>query len=339
MELKKLTLNKIIIFAGAVSLILVIVFWFWWGNKEIDINNQSASAVRDEFPKSSISGISCPDYARRPIAVMLSSDVITRPLSGISEADIIFEMPVTPGGVTRMMAVYQCGKPKEIGSVRSAREDYIPLAAGLNAILTHWGGEHEALKKLDGHIIDNVDAMVYETVYFSRKRGVPQPHNGFTDFEKLLKGSSDLKYSLEDKFSGYPHSDKKDESKNILNLTDSVSVDYPAPFNVRWDYDAGSNTYKRTRGDRPENDKNTDNQVSVNVVIVMETTSSFTNKDYLTVVTTGEGPASFYQNGIKISGKWSKDPARLDSKLYFYDNDGKEIKFVPGKIWVEIITN
>ncbi len=337
-EFLKPNLNKLIIALGSIALILIIVFWFWWGNKEINITNSLTANTNNNLPESPISGISCENYARRPIAVMMPSDPVARPLSGLSEADLVVEMPVTPGGVTRMMAVFQCGEPEEIGSIRSAREDFIPLAAGFGAIYAHWGGEHEALKKLNGHIIDNIDAMVYETVYFFRKKGIPQPHNGFTDFDKLLKGSRDLNYDMSNKFAGYPHSDKNDSPKNIIDLTDSIDIDYPKPLNVNWTYDPGSKTYKRSRDGRSENDKNTDAQVSASVVVVMETTSSFTNKDYLTVVTTGEGKATIYQNGVMINGKWSKDPAHLDSKLFFYNNEGKEVEFMPGKIWVEIVT-
>lgn len=346
-DLKNITLDKVIIFAGAISLILLVAFWFWWGNKEISItNNWLQSEVKKDLPLSSISGLPCKNYNRRPIAVMLPSDAITRPLSGVGEADMVFEMPVTPGGVTRTMAVYQCGEPKEIGSVRSAREDFIPLAAGLDAIYAHWGGEREALKKLDSHIIDNIDAMVYENIYFYRKKGVPQPHNGFTDYEKLIKGSEDLKYNLDDKFAGYPHLKKDDlpaeettDNRNILNLADSISIEYTRPYNVEWNYDAGTNSYKRLRGNQAETDKNTNIQVSVSVVIVIRTTSAFTSKDYLSVTTQGEGDATIYQNGSKTEGRWSKDSSQIRSKLFFYDKEGKEVELIPGKIWVEIITN
>lgn len=336
---KKLDLNKLLILTGTISLILLVIFWFWWGNKEINIENENTQtlAMEDGASKSLISGLPCQNYDRRPTAIMISADPETRPLSGISQADIVFEMPVTPGGVTRMMAVYQCEEPKEIGSIRSAREDFIPLAGGLDATLVHWGGEREALKKLDSHIIDNIDAMVYETVYFYRKKGTPQPHNGFSDAKKILQASKDLNYRAENKFKGYLHLDKKEGPKNILNLADNIVIDYPEPFNVRWVYDQTSNTYKRFRGNKPEMDNNTGQQVLASVVVVIETTSKYISKDYLTVLTTGNGGVSVYQAGIKISGTWSKDPLNLDSKLYFYDNDAQEIEFSPGKIWIEVI--
>src|SRR3989344_8704314 len=179
----KLSLNKLLILTGIIVIILLVVFWFWWGNKEIAVTNifNGGTTSENSMPKSSISGISCDNFNIRPIAVMLSSDAITRPLSGLGEADIVFEMPVTPGGVTRTMAVYQCEEPKEIGSVRSAREDFIPLAASLKATYAHWGGEHDALTKLNNGILDNIDAMKYETTAFFRKKTITMPHNGFTD--------------------------------------------------------------------------------------------------------------------------------------------------------------
>ena len=329
-------LNKILVFTGAIALIIVVVFFAWWWTDEVIINNEP-DVAEINFKKSSISGVQCEDADRRPMAVMVSSDSETRPLSGLSQADIVFEMPVTPAGVTRMMAVYQCSTPGEIGSIRSARGDFIPLAAGLGAVYVHWGGEREALKKLDSHIIDNIDAMVYEGKYFYRKSGVKQPHNGFADFSTLLKASDDLKYKKENSFAGYPHGQNKQPS-NILNLVDSFSIDYPFPFDVKWVYDKGSNTFKRSRGGIPEIDRNNNSQIEARAVVVMKTTSSFTNKDYLSVQVAGEGDLSVYQNGMKISGRWKKDTP-LDSKLFFYDTDGKEIEFVPGKIWVEIVTS
>ncbi|MBU3924750.1 DUF3048 domain-containing protein, partial [Patescibacteria group bacterium] len=97
---------------------------------------------------------SCQNSTRRSIAVMLAIDAITRPLSGISEADIVFEMPVITDSITRLMAVFGCIIPTEIGSIRSARHDFIDLAKSVDAIFVHWGGSHFALDKLKTGAID-----------------------------------------------------------------------------------------------------------------------------------------------------------------------------------------
>ena len=334
----KLNLNKLLIVVGVTSLILVIIFFVWWQSKEIEINNNGNGKTIDNMPRGSISGLPCERADNRPISVMMAADPETRPLSGVSEADIVFEMPVTPNGITRFMAVFQCNNPPEIGSIRSARNDFIPLAAGLKSIYAHWGGEREALQKLNNHIIDNIDAMKYEGTVFYRKKRVPMPHNGFTDLTKVQDQSQKLGYDLNNSFNGYPH-EEKEINRNISNLTNEIEVNYTALYNVRWTYDIQENVYKRSRGGEPEMDRNNNEQVSAKVVVVIKTTSTYLNQDYITIKTQGGGEATIYQGGIAIPGKWQKDPSALDSKLYFYDSNGEEIKFLPGKIWIEIVTS
>jgi len=332
-------INQLLASGGILVLIFAATFFIWW-NKGVSFtidNSDMIEQIDSNLPKSPISGIGCENAGRRPMAVMLSSDQETRPLSGIGQADIIFEMPVTPDGITRMVAIYQCSSPDEIGSVRSAREDFVPLAAGFGAVYAHWGGEKGALDELNKHVIDNIDALKYEGTYYFRKKGIKPPHNGFTNLEQLWTAVDELKYDKKSSFIGYPHSIKK-EAKNITSLADSVSIDYPYPLNVIWAYDSENNKYKRTRGGTTEIDKNDGMQVEVSVVAVMRTTQSYISKDYISVGVKGEGDLKIYQNGIVISGRWEKGDDLTD-KLFFYDNNGKEIEFVPGRIWVEIVTN
>ncbi len=286
---------------------------------------------------SSIAGLNCDTANRRPVAVMMPSDPEARPLSGIGQADAVVEMPVTPNGVTRFMAVFQCQTPKEIGSIRSAREDFIPLAASFHAIYAHWGGEHNALAQLNQHIMDNINALEFDGTIFYRKAGIKRPHNGFSNLDLLFTQAKKFSYRLTNDFMGYPHTDTM-PTKNISNVATSVALNYAAPYNVLWTYDAKTNLYSRKRGDKLEIDKGTSKQVTAKVVAVMHTTSHILTKgdQYIVVNTTGTGTAEVYQNGVKITGTWKKDPSRLDTKLYFYDQNGDEIKFAPGQIWIEV---
>ena len=332
----KLNLNKLLIITGTTVLALVVIFIVWWNN-EIIINNGISITNRDEMAKSLITGLDCISADSRPIAVMLASDIETRPLSGISQADMVFEMPVDPTGITRFMAIFQCEKPKEIGSVRSARNDFIPLVAGIGAVYAHWGGEHGALEKLNSRVVDNVDALKYEGEIFYRKSGIRPPHNGFTNLDLITKTAQNLKYDLKNNFSGYPHQ-KDIPKKNLSNLANQINISYPGRYTVSWTYDSETNSYKRFRGGSAENDKDNGQIVKAGVVVVMNTSSKFLREQYISVDVQGEGVVQIYQNGMVVNGKWSKDHLQLDSKLYFYDDSGKEIKLAPGKIWVEIVT-
>ena len=328
--LTNLDLNKTLIIAGVAAVAFLIACLFWWlgGSTIIGIKNE------DQRPRASLTGLACDNYGKRPIAVMMASDPEARPLSGISQADIIIEMPVTPNGITRMMAVFQSGDSFEMGSVRSAREDFLPLVAGFGALYAHWGGEREALNKLNNGILDNIDAMKYEGTVFYRKNSVPRPHNGFTAIELLEDKAEDLGYDLNDTFAGYLRTEEKPE-RNLNNMITEVSVGYEKPYDVEWSYDNALGVYKRIRGDEAEIDRNTGEQVKANVIVLMRTTSKVLSIDYISVDTVGEGEAEFYQNGIRISGVWKNST----DGLKFYDNNNQEMKFVPGKMWIEIITN
>src|SRR3989339_596738 len=87
-----------------------------------------------------ISGLACENWNRRPVAVMQPSDLQARPAAGFSEADMVFELPAYTSSVTRLLGVYSCAIPKEIGAMRSARHDHIALAGAIDAFFIHWGG-------------------------------------------------------------------------------------------------------------------------------------------------------------------------------------------------------
>jgi hypothetical protein len=286
-----------------------------------------------ELPQSTLTGIVCQDYDRRPIAIMLASDLEARPLTGISSAEMVFEMPVNSVGVTRLMAVYQCNKPKDIGSIRSSREEFIGLALGLDAIYVHWGGEKKALDRLNAGVMDNIDAFLYEEEgVFYRKKGVPGPHNGFTSYKKLYNKAVELGYEMTTTFEGYPHL----KGKEIIGDERKVVRVYEDPFNVEWFYNEDTNSYDRFRTGEAEIDKANDRQVRADVVIVVETTGVPDGIEYYDVDLVGSGNATVYQNGEEIKGIWDKETE--DAPLKFYNQIREEIPLKPGIIWVEIVT-
>ncbi|TSC74807.1 MAG: hypothetical protein G01um101444_160 [Parcubacteria group bacterium Gr01-1014_44] len=288
------------------------------------------------LPESDLSGEKCENGKTRPVAVMLSSDPETRPLSGIGEADLVFEMPVTDGGVTRMMAVFQCHRPKEIGSVRSARSDFIPWVQGLGAVYAHWGGEREALGVLSGGIVDNIDAMKYEGTYYYRRSGLHPPHNGFTSSELLDKASIKLEYSLKRSATVYQHDPPSSASRRTSEgQVMEPPLIYEKKFAVQWKYQPESNTYRRWRGEKEEIDHNTSQTVEASNIVLLKTTWTPISKDYINVKTIGSGEAVIYKNGEAISGTWEKRGAT--GRLVFYNSNHQEIKFTVGSIWVETL--
>ena len=81
---------------------------------------------------------------RRPLTVSIENHADSRPPSGLSRADVVYEA-VAEGGITRFLGVFHCGVAAEdvqIAPVRSARIYFVNLAAGYGdrPIFAHVGG-------------------------------------------------------------------------------------------------------------------------------------------------------------------------------------------------------
>jgi hypothetical protein len=305
-------------------------------NKNLEDNKKVLIDNLDEEVKevSPLSGVSCQNYKARPFAVMMAGDQQARPLSGISMADIVVEAPVITNDITRYMAIFLCETPEEIGSLRSARDDFIPLAKGWDAIYVHWGGSHFALDTLKQKVIDNIDALTNPFNTFYRKPSIPKPHNGFTTYEKLKNAAISFNFRLENSLSPYPFL-KKSELKSNPDTFATLIITYPGKFKVKYVYDGNNMNYKRFKDDTPEIDALTKNQVIADNVLVLETISKQIEGQYNDLKVIGEGKLKAYINGQEILGTWRK--ADFNSKLTFFNEQNQEISLKPGKTWIQFI--
>lgn len=299
-------------------------------NEVVATEENSNTQIDDQsLPKSKLIGTSCINAEKRPYAVMLAADKVAKPLSGISQADVVVEMPVLTNGITRYMAVFQCEEPQEIGSVRSARHDFIPFAESFDAIFAHWGGSYLALEKLDAHTIDNIDALKDKYENFYRKANVRAPHNGFTSFSRLQTTSEKFKYRQTINFKEYSFRDDKSATGQQYD----IMIGYPSPSDVKFRYNPDRNSYSRFSGGFKEIDKINNRQVEVKNLIVMTAKSRQVSLDYNDVDVEEKGNAIVYRNGEIIKGEWE----RKNTKYVFSDVSGKEVEFTPGKIWISVI--
>ncbi|MDX1535250.1 MAG: DUF3048 domain-containing protein [Candidatus Spechtbacterales bacterium] len=349
--IKKLkeALEHPIIFLPIILLILAFGGLFYFGEitevlskkgfYSFEINSGEGGAGNILNEPHPLTGKRCGNSEKRPFAVMMPSDQITRPLSGIAKADLVVEMPVTQpgqGGINRMMAVFACEEPEEIGSVRSARDDFIPLAASFDAIYAHWGGSHFALDELKKGIIPDIDALVNPFSTYYRKQWIARPHNGFTSFNRLLNTSEKLGFRTENKFGGYPHIEG---SSSVGDNPTTISVAYPGSYRVSYVYNPENNSYMRWRGGSPEVDALDNKQVESKILIVMKTNTRHLEGQYNDVDVFGSGQAYVFQNGELIRASWQKEYGDIDGKLYFYNKKDKEIKFVAGNMWIHVVDN
>lgn len=294
---------------------------------------------------SPLSGKECDRYNSRPIGVMVASDTTARPLSGVNQAEIVVEMPVVSGSVTRLMAVFVCDTPEEVGSIRSARHDFTSLIRGWDALFVHWGGSSFALDELSTGVrytgenlgpVDNINALNADGVFF-RKNTVPAPHNGFASLPNALAYAERQGYRLDEPtFEPYQFLSSEQIGERLESAqAGTVYVGYAGIYSSRWEYNLDTNQYARFWANQRDVDALDGEGVNVENVIVMKAESRQIQDQYNTVNIYGEGDVRVYQNGQEIVGKWQKDGFK--GTLRFVDAEGEEIALVPGQSYIQII--
>jgi hypothetical protein len=294
---------------------------------------------------SPLTGVQCDNYKQRPLAVMMAGDAVARPLSGLSEADIVVEMPVITGSVTRLMGVFVCNLPDEVGSIRSARHDYISLVRGWDAIYIHWGGSHFALNELkngkrytgqDLGKIPDIDALNSSGAFF-RKSTVPAPHNGFVSLPKALDLAKSRGYSLESNLEGYKFlNNKAIEEQKANSKNGKLYVGFGGVFATSWEYDKDNNTYTRYWANKKDSDAgNNNSEIKAKNIVVMRASSRQIEGQYNEVTIYGKGEGKIYHNGQEKIITWKKEGFK--DTLRFYGEDGQEILLVPGQTFIQVI--
>lgn len=283
---------------------------------------------------SGLSGVACAHPDRRAIGVMLAGDPINRPMSGFSQADMVWELPVLVSNVTRLLAVYQCGEPADIGSVRSVRHDYLFLADGIDAIMGHWGGSYHALNRIAAGEFQTLNALINPHNAYFRKSHLPAPYNGFTTYERLWNALQKLGYRTTTNFKGYDFKDDVALAERPAGGT--LTIAWPGQFRVHYSYDAATNRYIRFWAGVKQVDAADNNVVAPSAVVIMRATNVFADGPggYNEVGIEGEGALEVYQDGTVIKGTWKKNKLDPKDPVHFLNATGQPIIFTRGQVWV-----
>jgi hypothetical protein len=338
-------MQKLSILLGGVLVVLIVGMGVYVGlspaQKPLIADDQHFGELpendekEEEVPVGTLSGLPCEYYDRRPIAVMLAGDPINRPVSGFAKADMVFELPVLTSGVTRLAAVYQCGQPEDIGSVRSARHDYLFLVTGVDAILAHWGGSYHALNRIRAGEFQTISALANPHNAFFRKHHLPAPYNGFTTYERLWNALEQLGHRTTTEFEGYEFKD--DASEEERPEGGRLTIHWPGQFRVHYEYDPETNRYRRFWGGTLQVDgEDNSTVVAPSVVAIMRAQNRMAPGPggYNDVAVEGEGALELYQDGQRITGTWHKDPRHKSDPVHFLDEEGNPIVLTRGQVWI-----
>lgn len=308
---------------------------------------------------------------RRPLGIMIENHADSRPQSGLSKADIVYEA-VAEGGITRFLAIYFCRASAEdvlVGPVRSARTYYLDWVSEYAdyPLYAHVGGANN----FDGSGTTNIKARALEQIAdygwnlyndlsgtsisfptywrdYERLPGVATEHTMYSTTDKLWAEAEKRGLTQTDE-EGNPWNKnfvswktKEEAAEGERGNTAEIDFSFwtgeiQAPYKVRWNYDRAQNLYLRLNGDQPHQDLNNEQQLTAKVVVVLfsRETGPVDAHKHLLYQTTGKGQALIFQDGQVTKGTWEKED-RTERTL-FSDQSGEEISFNGGPLWIEVL--
>jgi hypothetical protein len=277
----------------------------------------------------------------RPVAVMVNNIRAALPQSGLSQADIIYELPVE-GGITRLMAVFSdYSKIQSVGSVRSCRHDYVELVLPLNAIYVHFGWSTMGKTAVEKYGVDNINgiSMSNTAFYFDKERSQTKSseHCWFTSAEYIQKGIDQCGYSTE--------TDPLDPifrfaapGENVLagkTAATNVTVPLSGAVTATFTYDSTSGMYKKGQFGQDHIDSLTGKAVEVKNVFLMYTDVATIDASGHKEIALESGTGYYLSNGVSVPVTFRKNGVNDPVKVY--DESGQEIEVNAGKSWFCVI--
>ncbi|MEK5234721.1 DUF3048 domain-containing protein [Paenibacillus sp. FSL L8-0470] len=286
---------------------------------------------------SGLTGLPVQGELLRPLAVMINNAPAARPQSGISEADMLYEV-LAEGGITRLIGIFQShtGVVK-IGPIRSIRPYLIDIGESYGAVTVHAGGSPAAYAILQGQKKEDMDEIGRAGAYFWRDKERKAPHNLYSNAAKLREGAGKLGYAEKAQVPGYPFTDP-----DFLPTEGEAAVELNVNFlltsyNVGYKYNPETRTYLRWVNGKPHLDLNNASPVeAANVMVIGSDHKVLDDVGRLQIDVELGGEALLFQRGQVIKGKWSRKP---DDVIRFVKSDGTEALMYPGVTHILIVPN
>ena len=278
----------------------------------------------------------------RPFAIMINNLKPALPHCGVSQADIIFEVPVE-GGITRMMGIFtDMDNIEKIGAVRSLRPYYADIAAAFDAVLVHAGYSIDAIIRKNYLKLDNMDGITdgggAEAFARDKERiaaGIGVEHTLFGTGPSIKAYAEKVGYELsvaEDYDSGLRFAANATPEKG--EKADSVTVNFGYKT-TQFAYDAEKGVYTAFQLESDYIDGSTGEKVEFKNILALDTTMYvYDEEHHLSIDLVSGGEGYFACGGNIVPIRWER--ADENAPFRFFNSDGSELELGQGISYVAV---
>lgn len=289
---------------------------------------------------------------RRPIAVAIPNQKSCLPQYGISNASVIYQMPLRDN-LTRLLCIFEDFDDLDrIGPVRSIRDYMVYTGLEHEAIICHWGTAFYANDLLNSDAVDNISqgtsgittptSIAFDR--YDRAGSYNSTDSAYLFIDGLMQGVEKREYDWD-----YT----EPVTPKFLFAADGVVADYEDAEDVTkiwpgtkgnyntvgayFEYDEETEKYAYSQYGNPVIDERTGEQLMVdNVVLQICHAEERDNHGYLIMEMHGASEDKviyFFTRGKMVKGTWSRMDGD-DKPAHYYDMDGNELVFNQGQTYI-----
>jgi hypothetical protein len=292
---------------------------------------------------------------KRALLVKIDNVPLARPHYGLTQADMVFEIPVE-GFATRLAAAFHSQDPQTIGNIRSARLADRSLTPMVRGALVYSGTSAYEMPLIQGDAVNGkyVDLSADYTSGYYRVTFRPGPYNMFTSAAAMRQAIAAHGADTPQQIPSWGFLAATDHAATIAGMAGGVAAtDITIPYRedislVKYQYDPQTRTYARFQNNAGKSVRDIDavnNQpvAAANVVIIhteiwevpeiVDAAGAHAHDMRLT----GTGSATIFRDGLRQDATWSR--AGDTDPFVFKNSAGEKILFDQGQTWVHVVPN
>lgn len=288
----------------------------------------------------------------RPYALIVNNtSVAVKVQEGLNKAYLVYEVP-TEGNTSRLIALYKdIEEELVVGTIRSARHNFVDFALESDAIFCCFGWSHYAENDMKSGSIDYLQGLYGAPFYRNNPEKLPSEHTAYTSFSRLKKSvkSKDFRTTSEDSvLLNYNVSDVDLSLMKEPKVANKVTIPYGyAPQIASFKYNPETKMYTRYENGVKCIDHKTKEEVTTKNIIAYKVDYKMCDDNYYwDLDTIGSGEGYYITNGYAVPIKWSKSSRSAKTKYTYkegtaingQDLGGQEISVSDGRTWIEIQT-
>lgn len=282
------------------------------------------------------------DSNSRPYAIVVNnSTAAVKVQTGLQKAYIVYEFPVE-GGLTRLMAIYKDVDNLTIGTIRSARHNFIDYALEHDAIFVHYGWSHYAKDDENALKIDFINGTLGGGPFWrDNPENLASEHTAFTNTSKIKEyvTNKNIRTTTEEGLVlGYDFNEIDLTKKDGSIVANKIFIPSNSIANTTYEYDNQNKNYKRFVNNSPNIDYYTKEQFTAKNIIVQKINTKMASDNYYwDLETIGTGDGYYITNGYAVPIKWNKESRNSKTKYTYLD--GEEILFNDGNTYIQLQSN